>query len=97
MSNNTSDFIGVSWDKTRKRWTPEIVYKEKKCHLGRFKTIEEAVYARFIAEEKLFKEYRNCNKDTDKQKLFEKITEIRKEEIKNYVIKKISEKFELSV
>lgn len=93
MSNNTSEFIGVSYDKQRHRWAPEIRKDEIRCHLGRYKNKEEAVFARHIAEIILFKEYRNTNQDNLKNKLFEKITLTRKQEIENYVKEKLSTKY----
>ena len=97
MSNNTSGIIGVSWDKQRRKWAPEIRIESKRCHLGRFELFEEAVYARYIAELNLFKEFRNTNKDLDKEKMFKTISYERKKEIENYVITKITDKFKLSV
>ena len=65
--------------------------------MGRFELFEEAVYARYIAELNLFKEFRNTNKDLDKEKMFKTISYERKKEIENYVITKITDKFKLSV
>lgn len=84
MSNNTTGIIGVSYDKYRRRWAPEIRKDQKRWHLGRFQTIEEACYARYIGECVLFKEYRN-NITYD----FSKLSEQRKKDIETYVKKKI--------
>lgn len=85
MSNSQSGEIGIVWDKTRRRWAPEIRKDGKKYHLSRYKTIEEARYARYIGEVVLFGEYR-CDKDYD----FGALTDERKKEIEDYVKRKIS-------
>lgn len=91
LSNNISGICGVCWDKERKKWTPEIRMNGIRCHLGRFDKIEDAVYARYIAELKLFKEFRSTRND-------EKILEYvglceRKKEIEEYVYPKLQEKY----
>ena len=88
-TNNTSGFIGVCWDKQRKRWAPEIRCGHKRWHLGRFDKFEEAVYARYYAEVQLFGEFRNTNRDKEKFELFDQIDLERLEEIKDYVLNKI--------
>lgn len=90
MPNNTSGWIGVLWDKQRKKWAPEIRNEYNRWHLGRYTTLEEAVYARFCAEEMLYGEFRNTNKDTERFEMFRMINESRKNEIKNYVLSKIN-------
>lgn len=47
--NNTSGHTGVIWNKGR--WVACIKANYKKIHLGRYKTIEEAISARKEAEE----------------------------------------------
>lgn len=91
-SNNTSGFIGVHPDNRKSRnahWCAEIRKQNKRYHIGQYVLIEEAVYARFIAETILFKEFRNTNDDKIKQELFDKIPQKRKEEIAKYVLSKI--------
>lgn len=85
MSNSNSGEIGIIWDKSRKRWAPEIRKDGKRYHLSRYKTIEEARYARYIGELILFGEFRN-----QKQFDFGDLSESRKSEIKQYVEKIIS-------
>lgn len=41
---NTSGHVGVSWD--RGRWCAKVQWKKKQIHLGRFKSISDAVKAR---------------------------------------------------
>ena len=89
ISNNTSGYIGVSYLKDRHCWTAEIRYN-KRIHLGNYKQIEEAVYARYIAEVILFKEYRNTNTDDIKLELFKKIPIVRQNQIKQYITNKIT-------
>ena len=52
--NNTSGFVGVSWDKTHQFWLSYIHLNKKRYNIGSFKTIEEAVQARdnYIIENK---------------------------------------------
>lgn len=39
---NTSGYKGISWDKSRCKWSSQIVYNGKKIHLGYFQNIEDA-------------------------------------------------------
>lgn len=89
VSNNTSGYIGVHWDSERNKWAPEIRDENRRWHLGRFSNIEEAVYARFCAEEELYGEFRNTNRDREKFELFDTIDDCRKNEIESYVLNKI--------
>lgn len=50
MSRNTSNYIGVTFDKKRNQWASEIRFNNKRIHLRRWHTIEEAICARYIAE-----------------------------------------------
>ncbi len=56
MSNNTSGFTGVCWDKRRQMWTANICKNYKRIRLGWFEDKEEAVKARLKAEKKYFGE-----------------------------------------
>lgn len=85
MSNSKTNEIGIHWDKSRHRYAPEIQKDGKRYHLSRYKTIEEARYARYIAELILFKEFRN-QIDYD----FGDLSDERKLEIKQYVENKIN-------
>lgn len=50
-SDNTSGFVGVSWEKRRRKWESYIILPRKqKKHLGYFHTKEEAYAARVEAE-----------------------------------------------
>lgn len=89
MSNNTSNFIGVSYSKKRNVWCPEIRYQNKRWHLGRWKAKEDAVYARLIAEKILFKDFAN-KAEQKKEKFTNNIKETKKREIETYVHNKIT-------
>ena len=96
MSLNTSGVIGVTKDRRANRkhqWIAEIRMDNKKQFLGAYLTIEEAAYARYCGEIILFGEYRNTNQDEEKQKLFDQVPIVRREEIKAYVTDKIQKKF----
>ena len=54
QSNNTSGFIGISWDKRDKKWQANIRVNKKLIKIGRYKDIEEAKIARLKAEFKYF-------------------------------------------
>lgn len=91
MTNNTSGVAGVGWDKQRQKWVSEIRMNGIKCYLGRYNDIADAVYVRYIAELKLFKEFRSTRND-------EKILGIilncsRQQELEEYVDKRLQEKF----
>lgn len=55
--NNTSGYIGVSWDKNRNKWHSQITFNRKCINLGRFENIEDAIAARKEAEKKYFGEF----------------------------------------
>ena len=57
--DNTSGIKGIWWNKSRNKWTAEIMVNSKKHHLGDFSTKEEAAKARMNAEIEYFGEYRN--------------------------------------
>ena len=53
--NNTSGFVGVSWDKTHQFWIAYITVNKQVVYIGSFRTKEEAVLARdnYIIENNL--------------------------------------------
>lgn len=83
LSNNTSGFMGICSDKERGLWAAEIRIKKKKCHLGRYKNLCDAVYARYLAEQELFGEYRSTRNDDKILREIENCTD--KENIEKYV------------
>ncbi len=93
IPNNTTGIIGVSWDKHRNKWAPEIRTNYKRWHLGRYDTLSEAAYARFIAECIVFGGMQNKEQALLKVKLFHKdLSHERKTEIKQYVKAKLGDK-----
>ena len=92
MSNNTSGFIGVSYKKDRDRYDPEIRFGYTRCHLGMTKTIEEAVYKRYIAEQLLFGEYANCEEQKRKFEFTKNLPQELKDTLYNVVIEKLKNK-----
>ena len=54
MSNNTSGYTGVSYNKSKKRWESYIRVNKKKIRLGYHKDIKDAIIARLMAEKKYF-------------------------------------------
>ena len=51
---NRKDVKGYWWDKIRKKWAVAIHQNNKKIHLGRFNTEQEAIDIRHIAKLKYF-------------------------------------------
>lgn len=89
ISNNTSGFIGVSYKKDRNRYDPEIRLGYTRCHLGMTKTLEEAVYKRYIAEQLLFKEFANQEEQTKKYEFTKNLPQEVKDELYKIVIQKL--------
>jgi len=50
QSNNTSGYVGVSWDKEREKWASHIKLNKTKKFLGRFDDLNDAIQARLDAE-----------------------------------------------
>lgn len=92
MSNNTTGFIGVSYKKDRDRYDPEIRFEYTRCHLGMTKTIEEAVYKRYIAEQLLFGECANCEEQKRKFEFTKNLPQELKDTLYNVVIEKLKNK-----
>jgi hypothetical protein len=55
--DNSSGCSGVFWNKQRNKWAVRIQIYKKTKHLGLFSSIEDAIIARKIAEQKLFGEF----------------------------------------
>ena len=53
--NNTSGYTGVSWDKSRQKWSAKIWFKDKCIYLGRFDQFKDACLARENAKAKYHK------------------------------------------
>lgn len=91
-SNNTSGFTGVSYRKERDRFDPEIKLQRKRCHLGYCKTLKEAVYKRYYAEELLFKDFVR-NEEHQKAYLYtQDMPENKKRELEYIVEEKLKAK-----
>ena len=92
VSNNTSGFIGVSYKKDRNRYDPEIRLGYVRCHLGSTKTLEEAVYKRYVAEQLLYKEFANQEEQSKKYEFTKNLPQEIKDELYKIVIQKIEAK-----
>lgn len=55
--NNTSGFIGVTWDAYHKKWAVHIHIDKKRKKIGRFSNKDDAVIARLQAEAKYYGEF----------------------------------------
>lgn len=56
-SNNTSGFVGVSWHKSKCKWTAYISINKKHTHLGDYTDKKDAIIARLQAEAKYYGEF----------------------------------------
>lgn len=56
-SNNTSGFIGVTYNKRAKKWKATIKKNGERVHLGYYTNKEDAVIARLKAEKEFFGEF----------------------------------------
>lgn len=93
LSNNKSGVAGVCWDKNRNKWSAEIRMDNIKCNLSRYDKIQDAVYARYYAELKLFKEFRSTRND---ETIFQYIIDCTdKEKIEKYVDSRLNLKFNI--
>jgi hypothetical protein len=55
--NNTSGFIGISYDKERKTYNPSITVDCRHINLGRYINIEDALIVRLKAEKKYYGDF----------------------------------------
>ena len=53
-SDNTSGFIGVSWDKRKKHWRVRVSVNNKEIYLGGYNNLQDAIKARLYSELKYF-------------------------------------------
>lgn len=91
-SNNTSGFIGVSYRKEKNRYDPEIRIQGKRCHLGYCKTLEEAAYKRFYAEQLVFEDFKN-DQEQERKRIFTKDLPLeKKKELQRIVEDKLRNK-----
>lgn len=91
-SNNTSGFGGISYRKDKNRFDPEIRLQYQRCHLGYCKTLEEAVYKRYIAEQLVFQ---NCarEEEQERERIFtQNLPQEKKEELEKIVKQKLKAK-----
>ena len=93
MSTNTTGIIGVSYDKVRNAYAPEIKYRNKRLHLGRYKSMEEAAYVRFVAEQLLFKEFANEHNVEKQKDIAVNLSFERQEQLYNYTVSKLQANF----
>lgn len=56
---------GIRFDDSRNAYAVDISFNKIRYRLGRFKSINDAVYCRYYAEQKIFKEHR-CTTNDDK-------------------------------
>jgi len=90
-TTNTSGIQGVYFDISRDKWAVEIKSNYIKCSLGRYLLLEDACYARLVAEQIVFEEFRNNTNDKVLIPLANNCS--RKDSIKTYVISRINSVF----
>ena len=97
MSTNSTGIVGVQYEHKKDRksnYITEIRYKGKKIYIGAYELLEEAVYARWLAEVIIFGPFRNTNEDAKRFNLINKIPQGRKIQISTYISKRIKEKMD---
>lgn len=92
MKRNTSNFIGVRYDKYHDRYDSEIRLQEKRCHLGYEKELKNAVYKRYYAEKLLFKEFANKEEQVRKYEYTLDLPQAKKQELRTIVEEKLKSK-----
>ena len=66
-SNNTSGRKGVSWDKSKNKWTVSITVNKTTHFIGRYENFEDAVKAREEAEKIYHQEFHYDDKETQEK------------------------------
>ena len=64
-SNNTSGYMGVTFNKESEKWDAQLKFNGKHIYLGSFFNIEDAIIARRNGELEYFKEYKYSNFEKD--------------------------------
>lgn len=90
MSNSSSGWQGIHWEKSRGKWSVEIEKDDIRYRLGRFSELSEAVFVRTEAEKILFREYRPTNRDSEIKSLTETIPVKRQQGLSQLVQHKIN-------
>ena len=93
LSNNTTGITGVWFRKDRSRWAAEIRMNGIKCFLGNYVEKADAAFARWYAEQKLFKEFRSNRNDEYLIALAQ--TCDRKEEIEKNIDNRLHSKYSI--
>lgn len=91
MSRNTIGFIGVWHRKDRNKYCAEI-RNGAKCSLGEFFSLEEAVCARYYAEQNVFGEFANSDELKRKEEFIKLVPSERKKEIYNATKQRLKNK-----
>lgn len=89
-STNTSGIRGVSYDKKRNVWKTDFTCEKVRYYVKGWNKKEQAVYQRYILEKYFLKEYRNTANDKLFLEYISKLSNIEKQEIKNYLIFKLN-------
>ncbi|MED4883055.1 HNH endonuclease [Bacillus smithii] len=86
QKNNTTNIVGVSWNKKDKMWNAYISVKGKRITLGSFYYLRNAVKARIEAENKYFGEHAFKERENNKYKDFIKMILMLPEKPEPYII-----------
>ena len=92
MKRNSSNYIGVRYDKYHDRYDSEIRLQEKRCHLGYEKELKNAVYKRYYAEKLLFKEFANKEEQEKKYSFISDLPQYEKIKLQGIVEDKLKSK-----
>lgn len=96
MITNTSGFTGISFESQRNKYSAEIRKGYVRCHLGRFDTLKEAVYARYLAEGMVFQDFCKEQEHLRKFTFIRDLEENKKKQILCIVREKLEKKQLLS-
>lgn len=92
QNNNTSGITGVYRDNRKGReanWIAEIRVNDTKIYIAAYINLEDAVYARYVAEHLLFKEFRASTNDELIKDIIKDCTNENRLKIKNKVVSRI--------
>lgn len=93
---STTHIRGVSYSNKEKRYIIDFTCDKKRLYFKHFKTINEAVYIRYLCEITFQKEFRYFSNDENINNYINELSEVQKQELSIYFYNKIQEKLNAS-
>lgn len=90
--NSKTQIRGVSYDKTHNTFLADFVYKKNRFYFKPYKTLEEAVYLRYLCEITYLKDFRNMSNDEQIHKIINSLSIDKKQEIEKYFHSKVDQR-----